>query len=81
MKTFEIPAERIEGSHHNIIANFADSILNGTELIAPGEEGMNSIELANSFLYSSLKNETVELPLDSANFSKILNELITNNNN
>ncbi len=80
MKTFEIPAKRKEGSHHNIIANFADSILNGTELIVPGEEGMNSIELANAFLYSSLKNETVELPLNSEKFAKTLDELISNNN-
>ena len=81
MKTFEIAAERIEGSHHNIIANFADSILNGTKLIVPGEEGINSVELANSFLYSSLKNKTVELPLDSKKFAMILNDLLTNKNN
>jgi hypothetical protein len=34
------------------------------------------IELANAMLYSSLVNQTVELPIDSAAFEKKLNELI-----
>ena len=48
----------------------------GTPLIAPGADGMGSVELANVLLYSSLINQTVELPMDSAAWEKKLNQLI-----
>ncbi len=76
IKTIEIPTDGKVGIHQNIIENFADAILNGTELIASGEDGMNSVELANSFLYSSLEDVTVELPLNSAKFAQTLNKLM-----
>ncbi|RLD11759.1 MAG: gfo/Idh/MocA family oxidoreductase [Chlamydiae bacterium] len=72
IKTIEIKFNEKKGVHQNIFENFADSILNGTELIATGEDGMNSVELANTFLYSSLKNVTVKLPLDSSEYAKLL---------
>ena len=51
----DVPPEKEEGDapHQRIIANFADAILNGTELVASAREGINSIELSNSMLYSS----------------------------
>ena len=58
--------------------NFVDSILDGTPLIAPGYDGMGSVELANVLLYSSLLGQTVQLPLDSAAWETKLNELIAN---
>ncbi|RLD11756.1 MAG: gfo/Idh/MocA family oxidoreductase [Chlamydiae bacterium] len=77
-ETIEIETDGKGGTHQNIIENFADAVLNGAELVARGEEGINSVELANSFLYSALKDETVELPLDSGEFANLLNELIAN---
>jgi hypothetical protein len=56
--------------------NFVDAILDGTPLIAPGADGMGSVELANVLLYSSLINDTVQLPMDSAAWEKKLNQLI-----
>ena len=56
--------------------NFVDAILDGVPLIAPGEEGIHSVELANVMLYSSLINQTVEMPMDGAAFERKLNELI-----
>jgi hypothetical protein len=57
--------------------NFVNAILNpGTPLIAPGEEGVHSVELANAIVYSSLRGDTVELPLDGVAWEKKLNELI-----
>ena len=44
--------------------------------IEPGEEGIHSVELANVILYSSLLQQTVELPLDSTAYEKKLNQLI-----
>ena len=45
-------------------------------MIAPASEGIYSVELANSILYSSLIGEMVELPLDSSAYEAKLKELI-----
>ena len=58
--------------------NFVDAILDGKPLIAPGEEGIHSVELANVMLYSSLLGQTVDLPMDSAAYEQKLQELIAN---
>ena len=55
-----------------------EAILDGKPLIAPGAEGMGSVELANVLLYSSLINQSVELPMDSKAWENKLNELIAN---
>jgi predicted dehydrogenase len=64
------------GQHLEILENFADAILEGAELIAPAEEGIHSVELANAMLHSSLLEQPVELPLDGAAFERQLLELI-----
>jgi predicted dehydrogenase len=65
------------GSQHlAILENFADAILGGAELIAPAEEGIHSVELANAILYASLMCAPVDLPLDSVAFERALNQLI-----
>ncbi len=71
-----IPFEEAPNPHAVLMQNFVNAILDGEPLIAPGEEGMHSVELANVILYSSLLNQTVELPMDSAAYEKKLNELI-----
>ncbi len=72
----EVPYESGGGLHHEITQNFIDAILDGVPLIAPASEGVNSVELANAFLYSSLENKTVDLPLDGVAFEARLNRLI-----
>lgn len=62
--------------HATVTQNFIDAILDGTPLIAPGEEGIHSIELANALLYSGLIGQTLELPMDGAAYERKLNELI-----
>ncbi|MBN1977073.1 MAG: Gfo/Idh/MocA family oxidoreductase [Anaerolineae bacterium] len=62
--------------HIEILENFGDAILEGKELIAPAEEGIHSVELANAMLYSSLIGEPVELPLDGAAFERELKKMI-----
>ena len=69
-------AEGPGGQHGAILANFADAILHGAPLLAPGQEGLHSLELANAMLLSSLRQETVELPLDAAAYEQKLQELI-----
>jgi predicted dehydrogenase len=72
----EIPFENAPNAHATLMQNFVNAILAGEPLIAPGEEGIHSVELANVILYSSLIGQTVELPMDSAAYKKKLNQLI-----
>ncbi len=72
--TFNI--EGSGGQHYEILENFARAILEGTPLIAPAEEGINSVELANAMLYSSLTGRPVELPMDGLAFEQELRKLI-----
>jgi len=64
------------GQHAAILKNFADAILTGVPLIAPAEEGIHSVELANAILYSSLISRPVDMPLDGAAYEAKLKELI-----
>jgi predicted dehydrogenase len=72
----EIPFEASPNAHAVLMQNFVNAILEGEPLIAPGAEGIHSVELANVMLYSSLLGQTVELPMDSAAYEKKLNQLI-----
>ena len=72
----EIPFENAPAQHATLMQNFVDAILDGTPLIAPAEEGLHSVELANAILYSSLTGQTIEMPLDAAAYEKKLNQLI-----
>jgi len=71
-----IPFDNAPNAHATLMQNFVNAILDGEPLIAPGAEGIHSVELANVILYSSLLGQTVELPMDSAAYEKKLNQLI-----
>lgn len=75
-ETIIVPVEGTAGKHAEILENFADAILEGADLIAPAEEGIHSVELANAMLYSSLLGRPVDLPLDGAAFERALKKLI-----
>lgn len=72
----EIPVEGWGEQHLGIIKNFVAAIANGEPLIAPAEEGIHSVELANAMLYSALNDATVDLPLDGEAFEAMLKRLI-----
>lgn len=84
-KSFEkVPCQRevVDYEHHDshghefIIANFADAIRNGAPLIAPAEEGFNSITINNAIILSAHKRETVELPLGEDEYADLLQRYI-----
>lgn len=62
--------------HTGILRNFTEAILDGTPLIAPAEEGLASIELANAMLLSSFMKRPVKLPLDAALYGRQLKKKI-----
>jgi predicted dehydrogenase len=72
----EIPCEGVGGQHVEIMQNFVDTILKDAPLIAPAEEGIHSVELANAMLLSSFEKRTVELPFDAAHYEKVLQRKI-----
>jgi predicted dehydrogenase len=72
----DVPYDTTAGQHHLLTQDFVDAILDGAPLIAPGSEGIRSVELANAILYSSLENRTIDMPLDSAAYEAKLKQLI-----
>jgi predicted dehydrogenase len=73
-----LPMSRPGPLHPIITQNFVDAILDGTPLIAPAQEGLASVELANAMIYSGLKRQPVELPLDAALYAEELARLVAN---
>ncbi|HAO66502.1 MAG TPA: oxidoreductase [Verrucomicrobiales bacterium] len=71
-----IPFDNATLPHAILMRNFVNAIREGEELIAPGTDGLNSVELANVLLYSSLVDQSVEMPMDGAAFEAKLNTLI-----
>jgi predicted dehydrogenase len=74
----EIPFENAPNGHALLMQNFVNAILEQEPLVAPGAEGVHSVELANVILYSSLIGQEVQLPLNSGAYERKLNELIAN---
>ncbi|MDE0837893.1 MAG: Gfo/Idh/MocA family oxidoreductase [Kiritimatiellae bacterium] len=70
--TLDEPGEQ----HLGIMKNFVAAIRGDAKLIAPGEEGIHMVELANAMLYSSLHDMTVTLPLDAEVYEKHLQKLV-----
>jgi len=64
--------------HAILMRNFVEAILDGSPLIAPGKEGIHSVELANVLLYSSLVDQSIDMPMDSKAFEDKLQQLIAN---
>lgn len=64
------------GGHSIMLNAFASAILHGTELIANGDEGINSLTLSNGMYLSSWLNKTIELPLDEELFYEELQKRV-----
>lgn len=62
--------------HGGVMENYADHILNGTPLLAPGSEGINGVQLANAVQLSAWLGKTVELPVDEDLYLEELNKLV-----
>lgn len=62
--------------HVAILRNFTDAIRNGTPLLAPGIEGINSLEISNALHLSSWLDTWVDLPVDADLYYEQLQERI-----
>jgi len=70
----EIPVDQNGGQHAEILQNFTNAISKGEKLLSPAEEGIRSVELANAILLSTWKDATIELPMDSKEYERLLLE-------
>jgi predicted dehydrogenase len=78
VSTEEIPFQNATAPHAALMQNFVNVILdpNAAGLIAPGEDGIHALELANVMVYSSLLGHAIELPMDGAAWERKLKQLI-----
>lgn len=66
--------ETQENGHLGILQNFADAILKGVPLIAPGKEGINSLMITNAAYLSEWTNDWTTLPIEEEKFCDFLKE-------
>jgi predicted dehydrogenase len=62
------------GQHFEVLNNFAAAILHGEQLIAPAQEGINSVELANSMLLSAWRGKAVAVPISPRGYARQLKQ-------
>ena len=76
----EIPVDFSGGKQHvGILQNFTNAILNGEELLAKGEEGINGLTISNSIHLSGWTGETVSVKdFPDDRFYDVLQEKIKN---
>ena len=74
-EVIEIPDQW--GTQHCLVMdNFADHVLNGTPLVASGQEGIKGVTLANAIHLSTWLGKEVELPFDEDLFLSELNKRV-----
>lgn len=55
-----------------MLENFAQAVMEGTPLTAPGAEGVRALELTDAAYLSAWQGRRVTLPLDAALFEREL---------
>jgi len=71
-----VPQPEAETGHIAITRNFCEAILKGRKLIAPGAEGIRSVELASAMILSSYRKKPVRFPVNAAEYERLLAELV-----
>jgi len=74
----EIPITGQNTQHVGILRNWVDAILKGTELLAPGIEGINGLQISNAMHLSAWTGKWAEIPVDEDLFCELLQERIRN---
>ena len=74
----DIPTPGENSQHNGILKDWVNAIVNGTELLASGVEGINGLTISNAMHLSAWTDDWVELPLDEDLFYEKLKERIDN---
>lgn len=72
----EVTAESENPGHLGIVQNFINAILNGENLIAPGEEGIKGLTISNAMMLSTWTDSWVDIPFDEDRYYRYLQERI-----
>ncbi len=72
----EIPVRGGGGDHAEITRNWVSAATKGTPLLAPGVEGLNTVQLNNAMLLSAWTDGWVDLPVDEDQYESALREKI-----
>lgn len=59
-----IPGGGTGDQHRRVTESFVNAIVDGTPLIAPGEDGIHGLTLCNAMLMSTWLDQTVKIPFD-----------------
>ncbi len=68
-ETVDIPLPDALAENSGNVREFVSAIREGTPLTSPGEEGLNSLELANAMQLSSWLDATVDVPVDADRYA------------
>ncbi len=68
IKTVQITQTEQESGHLGILNDFSRAVRKGTKLLAPGEEGVYGLSLANAAYLSSWTHDWVDFPLDGMTY-------------
>lgn len=76
----EIPVSKDGGEQHvGILKDFANAVLNGTELLAPGYEGIKGLTISNAIHYSAWTGKWADVDnFPDKEFRELLEEKIKN---
>ena len=61
-------------AYHAVLQNFADAVLQDTQLIAPGDDGVNTLRLINGAYLSAWQGKIIAMPPPDAVYQKMLQE-------
>ncbi len=76
VSTVDLPLPSWNPENSDNTQNFVDAIQQGSTLVAPGVEGLNSVELSNAMQLSTWVGDAVSLPVDDARYQGLLEERI-----
>jgi hypothetical protein len=71
-----VPTPGATPGHAGITRNWVAAIRTGAALLAPGVEGIRSLELSNAMYLSAWLDQRVDLPIDASLFRRMLEERI-----
>lgn len=72
----EFTPHQAETAHAGILQNFTDAILHGSELIAPGYDGINELSISNAAYLSAWTDQWVDLPVNGDDFLEQLRKRV-----
>ena len=72
----DVPTPGSTPGHAGITRNWVAAIRTGAALLAPGVEGIRSLELSNAMYLSAWLDQRVDLPMDASLFRRMLEERI-----